>query len=338
MAKKNIVLMNHTDMQGHHFGCAKVMSAIKFHLHRRDVQIVGNIDGKLDWREDGRSLAIIAKADAIIINGEGSMHNGKKKAGWLMDVATHPATRNKETALINTLYSNNPPEWFTRLAAFDHIYARDSLSATTMSNGIGREVPYLGDLSMYAGLQPSPYKRDQLILGDSVLKSVTFELAKLSNSISSRQSVRLIPVTISMREINPYRPKLAQMLRKTTVGLRQMRLAKKYPKLEYLPSSDAYIDAIQRAFLSVTGRFHATTLAIATLTPFVTIGSNTVKTRTLLEDIGLGHQRLVDINEITPEFLLDRDWSFKADEITIIETYFKRYLREVDDMFDTLTG
>lgn len=330
--------MNHTNMQGHHFGCAKVMEAIESHLTNRNATIIGRIDGKLDWRSDQQSLSLIAESDAIVINGEGTMHSGKKKAGWLMDVATHPATRHKETALINTLYSDNPPDWFKRLAAFDHIYARDSRSAKTMSQGIGREVPFLGDLSMHVGLQKSPYQRTYLALGDSVFKSITHDLAELSNTIAGQTQVRLLPVTASMREINPYRPRLAQAIRKTTVNLRQKRQMRKYPKLEYLPDYQAYVDAIQHASLSVTGRFHATTLAIATLTPFVCIASNTAKTQTLLKDIGLGHKRLVDIKDVTPELLLNRDWSFSDDEIACIEKYFVRYLGEVDDMFNVLTA
>ena len=330
--------MNHTNLQGHHFGCAKVMAAIENGLAAKGAAVIGRVDGKLDWRQDQTTLDLIKAADAVLINGEGSMHSGKKKAGWLMDVATHPATAGKETSLINTLYLDNPPEWFERLAAFDHIYARDSRSAEIMSKGIGRPVPYLGDLSMYEGIQTGSGKREEIILGDSVRNSVSRKLADLSNEMAKDHSVRCIPMTTSMREINPYRPWLARKFRQVTVALRQKRLLQKYPKLEYLPSADAYIEALKSASLSVTGRFHATTLAIATKTPFVCIKSNTWKIEALLEDIGFSFNRMVDASELSVELILEQDWSLTTDENQKIDIFFENYLKQVDQMFAVLTS
>ena len=72
MSAKKIVLMNHTDMRGHHFGCARVTRSIETGLQARGAQRIGRLDGNQNWQVTPESLAVLAQADAIVINGEGT--------------------------------------------------------------------------------------------------------------------------------------------------------------------------------------------------------------------------------------------------------------------------
>ena len=112
MPAKKIVLMNHTDMQGHHFGCARVMRIIEQELEARGGEIIGRLDGKQNWQTTPEALAVLTRADKIVINGEGTLHGGRKKAGWLIDIAEHPVAVGKSLSLINTIYQNT---WELRL-------------------------------------------------------------------------------------------------------------------------------------------------------------------------------------------------------------------------------
>ena len=336
MANKTFVLMNHTDMQGHHFGCARVMRLIEDGLTSRGGRIVGRIDGKLDWRTDAQSLEMLSGCDAIVINGEGTLHHGRKKAGWLMEVASHTVTRHKELSLINALYQDNPDSWAPLLRQFRHLYARDGRSAAEMSRHAGRTVPHFGDLSTSAGAIAGAAHRNGIIVGDSVRNSATADLARLAMRLSVKEPTRLLPLTISMREENPYRPWLARILRRKTVALRQAIMLRRFPIMGYLPSEEAYVSALCRARLSVTGRFHGICLNIVTSTPFIAIGSNSWKIEALFEDVGLDPRRLVTQQQLTPGFVLDQDWSFSDAETANIAHFLQRSVEGAAHMFDAI--
>ena len=254
---KKFVLMNHTDMQGHHFGCARVMRLIEDGLTSRGGRIIGRLDGKMDWRSVPWALEILAACDGIVINGEGTLHHGRKKAGWLMEVASHPVTRDKELSLINALYQQNPDSWAPLLRRFSHLCARDHRSAAQMSLHAGRPVPYLGDLSTSAGAVQGAAQRHGIMIGDSVRNSATADLARLAQALAPREATRLVPLTISMREENPYRPWLSRMFRRQTVALRQALMLRRFPIMKYLPSESAYVEALCKARLSEHRDFDA---------------------------------------------------------------------------------
>lgn len=335
---KKFVLMNHTNMQGHHFGCARVMRLIEDGLTSRGGRIIGRLDGKMDWRTAPWALELLADCDSIVINGEGTLHHGRKKASWLMEVANHPVTRDKELSLINALYQENPDSWAPLLRRFRHLYARDHRSAALMSLHAGRPVPHLGDLSTSAGAVPSASKRQGIMVGDSVRNSATADLARLAQDLARRETTRLVPLTISMREENPYRPWVPRMFRRYTVALRQALMLRRFPIMGYLPSEGAYIEALCQSRLSVTGRFHGICLNLVTSTPFIAVASNSWKIEALFEDAGIDPRRLIAQQDLTPELILDQDWSFSETERARISQFLAESVDAARRMFDAICG
>ena len=335
MPAKKIVLMNHTDMQGHHFGCARVMRIIEQELEARGGEIIGRLDGKQNWQTTPEALAVLARADKIVINGEGTLHGGRKKAGWLIDIAEHPVAVGKSLSLINTIYQNNPASWMSRVAKFQHIFARESRSAATLTQAVGRPVGWLGDLSMSAGTLPdSGNSRQGVIVGDSVHNTVTAALAKLSQALQPQAD--LVPLTISLREENPYRPWLIRQYRHATLAWRQEIQERRFPNLRYLTSELAYLDLLSRKALSVTGRFHGICLNLVTATPFICISSNSWKVEALFEDAGLDPRRLVAMGDLSAGFVTNNDWSFSDVEKANIAAYLAKTRRQAADMFDLI--
>jgi len=338
MSAKKVVLMNHTDMLGHHFGCARVMRLIEAGLEGRGCRISGRIDGKLDWRQDRVSLSMLADCDAIVINGEGTLHHGRKKAGWLMDVARHAVTRDKELALVNALYQENPTDWAPLAARFAHLYARDSRSGAALSRHAGRPVTWFGDLSTSAGALADTVGRQGIIVGDSVSAAATALLAELAQDMAFHQKVRLVPLTVSLREENPYRPWLIRRFRRQVVALRQKRIQRRYPLLSYLGSEAEYLDLLRSSQLSVTGRFHGVCLNLVTCTPFVCVSSNSWKIEALFEDAGLDPRRLLPRESLTVETILGNDWRFSTTETAKIARFLERSVAGATAMFDAIAG
>lgn len=335
---KKTVLMNHTNMLGHHFGCARVMRLIEEGLESRGCVITGRIDGKLDWRTDPASLKVLADCDLIVINGEGTLHHGRRKAGWLMETARHEVTRSKELALVNALYQDNPDDWAPMLRGFRHLYARDSRSAAAMSAQAGRPVPWLGDLSTSAGALPELGGRTGILVSDSVRNTAAARLARLAAELARDQRVELIPLTISMREENPYKPALSRLIRRLTVAARQRLLQLRYPLLHYVGSEEEFLDRLRRSALCVTGRFHGVCLNLVTGTPFVTVSSNSWKIEALFEDAGIDRRRLVTPDQLSRALILEQDWSFTPAERENIAAFLDRSQRGAAEMFDAIAA
>ncbi|WP_209425636.1 polysaccharide pyruvyl transferase family protein [Pararhodobacter sp. SW119] len=338
MAGKHFVLMNHTNLQGYHFGCARVMRIIEEGLLSRGGVIAGRIDGRLDWRNDSAALRLLADCDAIVINGEGTLHHGRKRARWLMEVATHEVTRDKELSLINALYQENPDSWAPMLARFRHLYARDKRSATEMSRQAERDVEHLGDLSTSAGaIEPAGLRRG-IMIGDSVRSSASMRLAKLAQTLARSETVELIPLTTALHEHNPYRNILSRTLRRHVALLRHAVLQRGLPRPRHLNSEAEYLERLRHARLSITGRFHGICFNLVTATPFVAVSSNSWKIEALFEDARLDPRRLIAQESLTPERILNEDWSFSDTERANISAFIERTGKGAARMFDALTS
>lgn len=335
---KRVVLMNHTDLLGHHFGCARVMRQIEEGLTARGCEIVGRLDGKLDWQRDREALAVLGGSDAIVINGEGTLHHGRRKATWLMEVASHPVTRGKELALINALYQDNPDSWRPLIRGFTHLYARDSRSAAQMSAHAGRPVPWFGDLSTSAGALPEGGARRGILVSDSVRNSAAARLMQLAAELARETHVELVPLTVSLREENPYRPAPVRLFRRATVAARQRMLQWRYPLLTYVASEQAFLDRLRQSALCVTGRFHGVCLNLVTGTPFVTVSSNSWKIEALFEDAGIDRRRLLAPEQLSAARILGQDWSFSPAERAAIAAFLARSQRGAAEMFDALSA
>ena len=120
----NVVLYNDTTVAfgQRHFGCQLVMHAFRSLISDAGMNLIGTIP--LDEARVGTAdKELMAQADLIIVNGEGSLHHNRRPD--LLSVGkTYPAV------LINTVFDRNDTDGLD-----DYLYlaARESLSAKAMS-------------------------------------------------------------------------------------------------------------------------------------------------------------------------------------------------------------
>jgi polysaccharide pyruvyl transferase WcaK-like protein len=338
--QKKVAILNHTDLQGHHFGCSRVMRLLEQGLTSRSCEIIGRLDGKLDWRTDQSCLEILGEADAIVINGEGTLHHGRKKASWLMSVASHPVTQHKELAIVNTLYQDNPSHWIPLVRGFSHLYARDNRSAKHLGDHAGRPVPFFGDLST-SEIDPRAHTkqhRDLVTISDSVNRKVSDKLSRLAQDLESSTAVSLTPLTRTLREENPYSAWPVRTWRKKTLQTRQLLRERRFPLLKFVNSESEFLDKLLTSKLCITGRFHGVCLCLATNTPFIAISSNSWKIEALFEDAGISWRRLVKINDLNRKVIEEKDWHFSEEEKQKISHFLARSHAGAAGMFEAIAS
>lgn len=69
--------------------------------------------------------ARFADCDAVVVNGEGSIHHGNKKARFLMDVLRKAQGIGKRTYLVNATYQDMPPLYDGILRRLNHLGVRE---------------------------------------------------------------------------------------------------------------------------------------------------------------------------------------------------------------------
>lgn len=332
MADPKIVLLNDTDVDGYHFGCAKVMGNMRDHLAKRGATPIGSVKVSLDWRI--KDEALINAADLLIINGEGTLHHGSRRGRWLLEAACSMKARGGKVALINALWQDNPADWTDLIRDADILSCRDSRSVQALSQTTGRsDVRFIGDLSMSQPIAANDRLRSGIMFGDSVHAEITKRLAALC---TSTPDAKIIPVTSSLKFVSPHLTGLRRRMRSAYAVFKQNRYLSQHPTAQFVGDTNAYIDALSGKSLSVTGRFHAVCLAIATRTPFVAVKSNSWKIEALIDDIGLSKDRRVALNNLDADMLDPARWAYTPQELSNIDDRLTQWQDKTDQLFDDI--
>jgi len=335
---KKAVVLNDSNPDGVHFGCMRVMDAIRTGLSSRGIDILAVVPHATEWMKDPQWLAQVQAADVIVINGEGTFHHGSRKARWLLDAVEVAKQTGAKTALVNALWQDNPADFAALAAELDDIYCRDSRSAEELTRALGRHIEWFGDLSLYAAVpKPASDRTSTILLGDSVHSTVTRRIAALARPLAEAgRTTRIVPVVNQLRQISPSLVGWRRMLRSALIRLRQRQFVRQFPETHFAKTDIEYLAELQSCALSVTGRFHAACLALATETPFIAVSSNSWKMEALIEDVGLSHDRLVPIGRLDAECVSGRDWSFTPAELVRVREYLATAQRSADAMWDDI--
>jgi hypothetical protein len=112
-----VLILNDTSVASNHFGCQLVGATLREQLCRVGMDVVGSLKVGSNLEEIDALKDIF---DFIIVNGEGSIHDGKN--GNLIKIAgKYPA------ALVNAVYQRNPV--YDEIEAFKVVATRESWSA-----------------------------------------------------------------------------------------------------------------------------------------------------------------------------------------------------------------
>lgn len=321
MSKPVAVVFNDTSTRYHH-GCARVMRLLVSGLETAGFTVGQRVPARTDWRRDANIIDALRRAQVIVINGEGTLHDGAASGERLLAVVE--AARDVPVTLVNALWENNPPAWSAPLGRMALVAARDSRSAAAMTAATGRPVRWLPDLSLSAPAEMEPQPRAGLIVGDSVRAESRHLLARAAQQLGAT-----------------YLPTKTLQGQFWQIGALRALLWRGYngvwrgrpPRFDMAADEADYLGRIARAEAHVTGRFHAVCLSMLTETPFFALASRTSKIQTLLTDAELGHERLIDASSLAALTQTTAVRPFSAAEIAALREFRAMAVREAARLF-----
>lgn len=309
-----------------HYGCEFVMETLIAQLRARGIDPVFFWPMGVDWRGRPEVEQALRHVDAVIVNGEGSIHDSaqRDRAHYLAEIAGYAHHSASIPAyLVNSSLYALEDSVVDKLRYFDLIYLRETRSLDALA-GSGIAASVVPDLTLLVA-PPPPAERSGVLGTDSVKSEVASSMKALCRAHGWHYSKLTHAARPRLADCGlryDYVRRQAKWLHATLTG-RNTRDRREF--LAYLASHR----------LLCTGRFHAVTLALATRTPFVAVESNTPKISGLLEDVFGSTRRVVPLAEV--DGMADpaaQGWH--ADEEAALTEFLASAHRRSDAMFDTI--
>lgn len=328
------VVLNDTREQPH-FGCQRVMRTIGQLLERRGATIIATALSGAHWEKDARFLNALRECDAILINGEGTLHHGQARAERLLRVVDHPLRAGKPVSIVNALYQANPPEWSHYLEKVQLIVARDGKSHAELAHVYGGRLMKTLDLSLYeAHHSTGTTHRQGITFGDSVSPEVTRQLVQLAQSI---EGASFLPIMRTIKSRKAGLPLFLRMLRDAYIRLHALAFQVQFKNVQFAKNEFEFLELVAHARLHVTGRFHGACLSLLAGTPFLAATSNSWKVEALIEDLGLSKDRIIGSGRLDRDFI-DKDFDFSQEERSNMAAAMQESRRVVEHAFDQIVA
>lgn len=309
-----------------HYGCEFVMETLIAQLRARAIEPVFFWPMGEDWRGRPAVDRALRRVDAVIVNGEGSIHDSarRERAHYLTEIAGHARDHAGIPAyLVNASLHALEDSVIGKLRRFDAIYLRERRSLEALA-GSGIAAAVVPDLTLLVA-PPPPAERSGVLGTDSVKAEVARGLKALCRERGWHYS----------KLTHAARPRLAEY------GLRYDTLRRQAKWLHAALTGRntrhrrAFLAWLAGHALLCTGRFHAVTLALATRTPFVAVESNTPKISGLLEDVFGDARRVVPLAAMAgladPAAL-----AWRPEEEAALDGFLASARRRSDAMFDAI--
>lgn len=328
------VIMNDT-RSDNHFGCFRVMRIIEENLAARGIRVTARSPVRHEWAKDAAFLAALSESDVVVINGEGTLHHGARRGEMVLRVVDHPACAGKPVALINALYQDNPDAWGRYLEKIALISTRDSRSAAAAARHSGKPVGFVPDLSLCeAFAMPAvPVERNRLLVGDSISKDISRTLLQI---VEERPDAYLLPITKALKASKAHLPLPLRAFREGYIRLHAAAFRLKQPRVLFNKTEAGFLQDLLTGYLHVTGRFHSVCLCLVTRTPFLAVDSNSWKISALLEDLGLGKERLLSPQDLKSRAGNPQAASYSEDELATIEASLRQCQDKARHLFDDI--
>lgn len=317
-----IAIINDTRVTSH-YGCMLVMENLLALLEKNNVEVVWTWDVSVDWRKYESKILQKPKVDAIIVNGEGTIHHSKdrKFAKALAEFAEFSNQVLKTPSyLINaTLYKNDAPEYL-KLKEYRAIYVRDkgSLEELKAFNLEGQYVPdltFAKNKTEYSELQP----RQNVVVVDSAIKQDNPVLKEFAEKDGFPFKSMIVARRRNAKFIRSPRPYVKNILKYLASDR----------KLSTSPST--YIQYLRDFRLVITGRYHTVSMCIKNRIPFIAIDSNTPKIRYLLTDALGETKRNIKISELE-QINLNNSYEYSDDELEKMGQFIQTAENMIDSM------
>ena len=262
----------------HHFGCMLVMENLLRLLNEQGVEVIWTWPVSVDWRRHKRQILKMPEVDAIIINGEGTIHHNHSRrfSQALIDMVDFAAdTLKKPCYLLNATLHKNSAAAYQSLERARAIYVRDRGSLKELQEFGGLTGAYVPDLTFASNASHSSNQSnsDRTLVVDSAVKEDSRFLEAYANENG-----------FDFRSMVVARPSNARFLRSPRPWVKNVI---KWLKSDRKLATDAgsYIRYLQGYGMVITGRYHTVTMCLKNRIPFVALESNTPKVRYLLTDV-----------------------------------------------------
>jgi polysaccharide pyruvyl transferase WcaK-like protein len=329
-----VAVINDTAGNGH-FGCQAVMSTIAEQCKNSGLEVVMSWPVDHDWRRH-KAWLFQQRLDAIIVNGEGSIHHtdSRNKAAYLCEIAHFARNELKiPVVLINATLTEIGEKARHDLACFDAIYVRETFSRDYLSN-FGLQGTVVPDLSVFSSLVQTrfPQKKDGILITDSVIETVSEKLENFA---------RMQDAEFIQMEITKDKGRVGSVFERLRKRLVNPKTLSRPELVRQDIGLSPFFARIAGAEALLTGRFHSVMLSIAGRTPFMAMESNTPKISSVLLDVFGSTHRI-----IPPERLDDvlfgetwrRDVQFSQSEVDAIEQYLTQGRGKMKAMFNDIAA
>lgn len=322
-----IAIVNDT-RKTNHFGCRLVMHNLISLLKEQKVEIVWTWPVSVDWRKYKRKLLAKSKVDAIIVNGEGTIHhnNERKFSQALVEFAKFSAeTLQTPCYLINSTLYKNTPAAYDLLQYYRAVYVRDkeSLQELNVYSGTGRYVPDLTFARNSYKYSASEAPANKTLVIDSAVKSDNLQLKAYAEEHG-----------YDFRSMIVARPENARFIRSPRPYIKNVyRWIKSEHRLSTDPSD--YIGYLRGYSMVVTGRYHTVTMCLKNRIPFVAIESNTPKIQFLLEDVFGQSERSLPVSSLK-NLELNHYKVYSDDDQRMVEQFISEAESEIDQMLEQI--
>jgi polysaccharide pyruvyl transferase WcaK-like protein len=249
-----------------------------------------------NWTNNAAFLDALGRSHVVVINGEGTLHDASASGGRLLSVLTHAKRGSRPVVLINALWENNPQEWADLLSGCALVSARDLSSAAELTRAGVRGVRHVPDLSLSEAVSLPSEPRSGLIVGDSVRSDARHALGTVTQAVGSLY----VPTKTLAHPVIKSRWARSMVWRAYTQCWRGS-----VPPIRIANDEAEYLRILAGAEGHITGRFHGVCMSFLTETPFIAVSSKTSKVRSLLEDSGLGTDRLLSLADLSHGGALD---------------------------------
>ena len=331
---KKVAVFNDTS-GGRHFGCVAVMTNLVTLLLQNNMEPHFFWPVGVDWRSHKEEIVKhLDGLDAIIVNGEGTIHNDitRTRAASLLELGQFCRHElNKPCFLVNATLHNISDEGVSLLSQFDRIFVRASNSENFLrTKAISTARTF--DLSLFGliGKNYKPHKGTtastpaKTLFTGSVVSTTDIELKELSLKLAANfQDIRP-PVKAPQKIMN----KIRRLLHISNNGGRTT--------LRYENDHQQWLEKITSYELVVCGRFHAATLCTGTFTPFVALESNTPKVSCFLNDVFGNVDRLFSTAQIAEAVQKKENLNFTQDETQSIINYLESGEQTCETMMDEI--
>ncbi len=288
-----------------HMGCQAVMEGVIVFASKLGLKPVYYHPVGRPWFNDAGFYEMAARAQMVIVNGEGSIHHANDRAQNLARIGPLcKRTLRIPSILLNATFYKNTPEIYELISDFDVVSVRDTASRDEAAKFGIKDIVVCPDFSLFHNFETLKASVNRPV--GSFKTAGTAPRVGITDSILESTTKRLNILSEKHKYIN------CNMGNSKKIDSTIYDYARKLANLDFF----------------ISGRFHGICYSINVGTPFIAIESNTPKISFMLKDIFGSSDRVLTIDEI--EALSDErfralaEWSESASARSIGRVYTPR--------------